>query len=581
MKQNKKNQWFTLVELIVVITILAILWTIVFISLQWYSSQARDSKRLSDIQNIKTSLELFSLNSWKYPSPDIWYDIIYDTEIVWTQWIVWDNVTTNLSRNLNKKPVDPLIETEYTYSVINSETQYELLSIYESDLISYNNILNQTNAVNQAYPKIDWTYNQIFIKTPTYYIPTPSIINSELDWIWWILTDDNINSQIITGWENNITNWTNEAVITWIPNLTLQAFSWTISDKNDDNKEALAQALIKAYSWILLSNKWIYKKITETDLSNSTDLISLVDDVILSSTTYASTSWTILTNSCATTPVFANILNPIIWTPTSIDQAWTYNETPWNCTYTCSNWFSWTDCEIPNPYANCTWINTPAIWNASISATTTYWEWKPEECNTKDIIVCSWEWEWYTLAACNVWAKIAWTTTASYWWLFQWWNHFDFRWWQLLEWSLYPTIDITPIDSISDYSIYSNWTFIKWINDWLNEDYNWLLRGANWNPCLDWYHVPTITEWKKVVEIKWDSDNLNSWTSMGIDLKLPIAGTRNRGNGDLKYQGQFWFYWTSTPSNLYGYYMHYYSDYISAYLESRRTDAMSIRCFKN
>jgi len=32
---NNKNQAFTLVELIVVITILAILWSIAFISLQW------------------------------------------------------------------------------------------------------------------------------------------------------------------------------------------------------------------------------------------------------------------------------------------------------------------------------------------------------------------------------------------------------------------------------------------------------------------------------------------------------------------------------------------------------------------
>ncbi|MDD2907973.1 MAG: type II secretion system protein [Candidatus Gracilibacteria bacterium] len=50
--KNLKNKAFTLVELIVVITILAILGTIAFINLQGYSSGARDSKRLSDITNI-------------------------------------------------------------------------------------------------------------------------------------------------------------------------------------------------------------------------------------------------------------------------------------------------------------------------------------------------------------------------------------------------------------------------------------------------------------------------------------------------------------------------------------------------
>lgn len=49
-KMSKKA--FTLVELIVVITILAILGTIAFISLQGYSAQARDSKRITDVSSL-------------------------------------------------------------------------------------------------------------------------------------------------------------------------------------------------------------------------------------------------------------------------------------------------------------------------------------------------------------------------------------------------------------------------------------------------------------------------------------------------------------------------------------------------
>lgn len=52
----KNNKGFTLVELIVVITILAILWTIAFISLQWYSSDARDSTRISDTASMNKVL---------------------------------------------------------------------------------------------------------------------------------------------------------------------------------------------------------------------------------------------------------------------------------------------------------------------------------------------------------------------------------------------------------------------------------------------------------------------------------------------------------------------------------------------
>ena len=55
MKFSKKA--FTLVELIVVITILAILGTIAFISLQGYSQEASNSKVVSDIRTLISAIE--------------------------------------------------------------------------------------------------------------------------------------------------------------------------------------------------------------------------------------------------------------------------------------------------------------------------------------------------------------------------------------------------------------------------------------------------------------------------------------------------------------------------------------------
>lgn len=60
--KNKKA--FTLVELIVVMTILAILWTIAFISLQGYSGDANNSKILYDVKNL-TSLMETRLSQWE------------------------------------------------------------------------------------------------------------------------------------------------------------------------------------------------------------------------------------------------------------------------------------------------------------------------------------------------------------------------------------------------------------------------------------------------------------------------------------------------------------------------------------
>lgn len=54
---HKNTKWFTLVELIIVITILAVLGTIGLVSYQWFTSDARDSKRVSDISSLWNALE--------------------------------------------------------------------------------------------------------------------------------------------------------------------------------------------------------------------------------------------------------------------------------------------------------------------------------------------------------------------------------------------------------------------------------------------------------------------------------------------------------------------------------------------
>jgi prepilin-type N-terminal cleavage/methylation domain-containing protein len=53
-----KTKAFTLIELIVVITIFVILSTISFIALQGYSTDARDAKRISDINNLLSKVNI-------------------------------------------------------------------------------------------------------------------------------------------------------------------------------------------------------------------------------------------------------------------------------------------------------------------------------------------------------------------------------------------------------------------------------------------------------------------------------------------------------------------------------------------
>ena len=66
----KTRPGYTLVELIVVITILAILGTIGFISVQGYSTLARDSGRLSDLTNLEKMFEVRLTQNGYVPPPD-------------------------------------------------------------------------------------------------------------------------------------------------------------------------------------------------------------------------------------------------------------------------------------------------------------------------------------------------------------------------------------------------------------------------------------------------------------------------------------------------------------------------------
>ncbi|QFR39104.1 type II secretion system protein [Candidatus Gracilibacteria bacterium 28_42_T64] len=183
MENMKSKKAFTLVELIVVITIIAILGTIAFISLQGYSSLARDSVRISDINNIRTSLELFSVKTGKYPIPSNGMAITYSGGLVWTQGTVGNSVTTNISQ-LSNTPIDPILNTEYVYSVTSSQKEYEIGSVLEQGNITQNAPLNSANAVGDLLAYITGTYNAISIQTSTggttFILAMPSIIGSDI-----------------------------------------------------------------------------------------------------------------------------------------------------------------------------------------------------------------------------------------------------------------------------------------------------------------------------------------------------------------------------------------------------------------
>jgi len=562
---NKQKQAFTLVELIVVITILAILWTIAFISLQWYSKDARDSIRISDVSNMKTSLELFHLDAGKYPLPDDNQIVDYGTETLWYQWDFWSTVISSLSRSISEVPTDPLTEKKYIFSVANNKNEFEILSLLEGDNLTLNNI-NQTNAASLVVtPKIDGTYNRVFIKTASYIVPVPSIINTEVWAATMTLDSSNISSQVINGWDNIPEQWnviSNTWSLTW---LVLSVYTWSINiDTSNAEKEIVIEKIKDAYTGSILAGDDIYNYILSS--SWELEIVTALNRVVLNDLT---TKISLISNSCDDTTKPADDLNKTyIVNPTSVNQAYVLDSN--ECWYTCTSPYTWLNCDI-NPYSSCLWANNPT----AFAATSTY-----GSCDTADIIICSWVANWYTLSACNVWTNIAWTTSLSYWELFQWWNNSPIKTASTSTSQIAISLTGSTFGDNTFVYGFDNWNSsvnddLWWNNPWWDIDRKW--------PCEIWYHVPSELEWSWVHTSAWWANS----PAMRADILIPWGWKRYWASlGNNAIVADVWsygYYWSSSPNT--------WTTAFSIFLDAaninsnsstiKRSDGLSVRCFKN
>ena len=277
-QKNKKG--FTLVELIVVIVILAILGTIAFISMQGYSKSSRDSVRISDVSAMKTSLELFHVDAGKYPLPDDWAPVTFSGETLWYQGKFGDNVVTNVSRNMQEAPRDPLNDKLYTYSVQSNKNKIQILTLLEWEELAYVP-LEEVQAAGslQVTPRVDGNYEWIFVRSNLLILPLPSIMTAAEIGTGLTLDATTIDSMIVT-WGDNVPDEWNYVSNTGGLDINLSPYYGEITADSDDNtKKAVMEAIQWAYTGTTLANEWVYEYVlTKTSTG---DLVSLTDNLVL------------------------------------------------------------------------------------------------------------------------------------------------------------------------------------------------------------------------------------------------------------------------------------------------------------
>ncbi|MFA5917810.1 MAG: glycine-rich domain-containing protein [Candidatus Gracilibacteria bacterium] len=352
-KNNKKG--FTLVELIVVITILAILGTIAFISFQNYTKNSRDGVRIADINTVKKTLELFITDKGFYPLPDNGSQITYSGATAWVQGTLGDNVIINLGR-INKKPVDPLTNNEYTYSVTNAKTEYQLSSISEGGLSYDIPLINQANATTTktAIAMVTGSYNEKMLKVSTggidYVIAVPSIINANLD----VKDIPSIiaNKQLVYNRYSNIpdsyknSGYTMTGGFEFIPtsgNIVVYSGS-TDTLTLDANKIIFLNNLKSVYNGSILQTEPIYNDVITVDTTNNqTGAISLVKSYVDNNVGGITGNATAITYGCAVQPSYTHA-DFIIGNPTQINQSRQNSISGSPCYYSCIDGYTGSDC---------------------------------------------------------------------------------------------------------------------------------------------------------------------------------------------------------------------------------------------
>jgi len=111
-----EEKGFTLIELLVVMTIIAVLAGLALVSYQGARKTARDGKRKTDLEQIRSALEMCYSDDNEYPD-----SIVSD-------------VTCNISANtyLEVVPSDSLSDRQYGYNRI-SDVSYTLCAALETE----------------------------------------------------------------------------------------------------------------------------------------------------------------------------------------------------------------------------------------------------------------------------------------------------------------------------------------------------------------------------------------------------------------------------------------------------------------
>jgi prepilin-type N-terminal cleavage/methylation domain-containing protein len=140
-----KTQGFTLVELIVVVTILAILATIWFVSYSSYLTWVRDTNRIAQLTSISDWLNLYSTKN-DLPIPDNNVEVSVSWALIAYQGTAGANTLDTI--DFSKWGKDPKDDTHFSYYLTKNRKYFQLMAFLEESENLTSWIINSTHAID-------------------------------------------------------------------------------------------------------------------------------------------------------------------------------------------------------------------------------------------------------------------------------------------------------------------------------------------------------------------------------------------------------------------------------------------------